>query len=665
MDGASSGSASRHTADWPVFLALVAALGTLEGALDVHDIGGEAVFARAPGLLLYATLSWLLPAVIALGAAAPLSALLRAATRARALRNSSVAWALFVALVLVADAGWGTLGWWGALLFGLVGAASWQRFTPRVLAMLPRVAPVLLLVLALLTPWVLGSAWHPGEVRAPRGTRALGEHAPNVLLIVADALRADALGCYRRAESDSTSRTSGDRVPEEGGSEDPAPGARSVDSDTPVLDALAAESWRVPDVLATSSWTLPSVASLLTGSSPRVHGVRDFDGRLPAQLPTLTSVLRRAGYATGAVLGNPILDRQRGFERDMRHVRGDTHRPEASFYWIVRLNRWAVRLGLLRGPHAGSKLVIPILDAQGLRARRTGVMMADEVVDAGLELLDGFGDAPFFLYLHAFDPHDPYLPHPSGVLRDEPDFAPENVQALRALYAGEVRFLDAQIGRLFDELRRREQWRDTLVVFTADHGEEFLDHGGYLHRASLHDELVRLPLIVRFPAGVQAGHAPAQASLVDVAPTILGALGLGHLEHAQGLDLRAQPPAELRVAERIQSGHWLAALRTEREHWIFDHPGASGGPPPTLDELLAGDGTRAGEQAEALGALRLRVFDVLEDPAQRRDLAAERSGQRAAMLAALRAYFADSEGASAGELSEEALQTLRSLGYLK
>jgi len=632
----SSSRARGSRAEVPVLLALVAWLGTLEGALDVADVGGEEVFARAPWLLGYAAVSWLLPALFALAAAWFVQRAWRAWRAGRAPRVASLGLASLVLLTLLADGRWDAPRTWLALAAGLVAAWAWERWTPRTLARLPRAAPWLALTAALLTPLALGALWHPGAPSAA-AARATGRRpaGPNVLLIVADALRADALGAYRDLHG--------------------AP------SPTPRLDALAAEGWRVPDTLAASSWTLPSVATLLSGASPRVHGVRDVDGVLPADLDTLLQRAREAGYATGAVLGNPILDRTRGVLHDVHHVRGDTHRPEASFFWVVRLNRWAVRLGWITGPHAGSKLVIPILDRHGLRARRSGVMMADELVDAGLELLDGFGDAPFFLYLHAFDPHDPYLPHPAGVLRHEPAFTPPNTAALRALYAGEVAFLDAQIGRLLDTLAARGLLDDTLVVFTADHGEEFREHGRFLHRGSLHDELVRLPLLVRFPASVPHGAAPARASLADVAPTLLGALGLPPLERAQGVDLRAQPGAELRVAERIQSGLWLTALRTSREHWIFDRPGLPLGDPPALHELLP-----AQLDADApLGSLRLRVYDLADDPAQLHDVAAARRAAWPAMLDALRAYFATETAASRAELSDEARQTLRSLGYVK
>jgi arylsulfatase A-like enzyme len=169
---------------------------------------------------------------------------------------------------------------------------------------------------------------------------------------------------------------------------------------------------------------------------------------------------------------------------------------------------------------------------------------ANDVADRALALLERLGDAPFFLFLHFYDPHWHYDP-PAETLRlfegaytgsvtgNWQDFSrktreslqPADLAHLLALYDGEIRFTDDQLGRVLDHLRDLGLEKGTLLVVTSDHGEEFLEHGSWEHQKTLYEEVVRVPLLLRGP-GVPARRQRAQASLVDVAPTILEWAGL-------------------------------------------------------------------------------------------------------------------------------------------
>ena len=611
-------------------------VGLAEGVRDLSGLGGHPL---AGTRLLYAVLSWGLP-VLACGLLAGLCVLpvawLRRGRAAGPASAAGVAWAGLTAGLAAGllDRGGGAglpraaaVGLGAAVVVALVFTVALRWLGPR--RWLPAAAGLLLVLPGLLAPLV-GGALLPDQGSVPR-PRTDG---PPVVLIVADALRADALGCYGGA------------------------------TPTPHLDALAARGWRVPDVLSTSSWTLPGVASLWSGRLPGRHGVRTAAGVLDDAVPVLAEQLQRAGYRTGAVLANPILDPLRGFGRGFHRLSDDTHVFEASLFWVVRLNRLARELGWLSGPNAGRKLTVPVWTADGLQARRTGYAAGDEVTDAALRLVDELGPEGLFLYVHYFDPHDPYLPHPTPVLWHEPPTEPEHLEALRADYAGEVAFLDAQVGRLLEGLAARGV-EDPLVVFTADHGEEFLDHGGWRHWATLYDELVRLPLLVAFPRGASPGPAPAAASLADVTPTLLATLGVPPLEGSQGRDLREAAPPPPRQADRIEEGNWLAAVRTGGRHWIFQLPPEEAPDPATARAWRAALEAGGAEAQGVLGRFRAEAYELASDPAQQTDVAARHPDALRAALALVLEEMGAGREAAERTLDEAELDRLRAMGYLR
>ena len=285
-----------------------------------------------------------------------------------------------------------------------------------------------------------GGAGTPGGT-TPAATPAAPRH---VVLVTIDTLRADRLGAYGYAE------------------------AR-----TPHLDALAAAGVLATRAYATAPVTLPSHASILTGRYPPGHGARHNGVAMTDGVPTLATVLKAAGFATGAFVSAFPLDRRFGLAAGF-DVYGD---------------RWA------RGP-------------DGRPAdERAGQLTVDEA----LAWRRTTGEARTFLWVHLFEPHAPYGDAASA-------------RPLNERYDDEVAEADRQVGRLLEGLGPART--ETLVVVTADHGEAFGEHGEIGHSIFIYDTTLQVPLIVQGPGVPRGREVRAPVSLVDVAPTILDALSL-------------------------------------------------------------------------------------------------------------------------------------------
>lgn len=327
---------------------------------------------------------------------------------------------------------------------------------------------------------------------------------------------------------------------------------------TPRIDSLADQSVVFSAAYAAAPFTLPSISAVMTGRYPEELGIQRNESMLPPSIPTLASSLKEHGWRTRAVVGNFVLRRSSGIDNGFDHF--DDEFPQRE---VVR--EWPERI-------------------------------ASDTTDAALALLDDCAAAPAtpcFLWVHYQDPHGPYTP-PADLLAEElekqgrlPDFdrvLPEsrdhsgkgaipNYQIIgdrrdvgfyRASYNAEIRYLDAEFGRLLDGLTDRDLDSRTLVVFAADHGEGLgEDDFWFAHGEFLDDALVRVPLLFRVP-GREPDRRDDVASTIDILPTVLGALGLGVLESdAEGRDLLAPDAAEhasrpyfaaLRSASRLRYG---------------------------------------------------------------------------------------------------------------
>jgi arylsulfatase A-like enzyme len=422
------------------------------------------------------------------------------------------------------------------------------------------------------------------EVRGPPTAAA----RPNLLLVVIDGLRADRL-----------------------------------DADhTPNLLRLARTGVQFRQARAPAPWTRPSIASLFTGVPPARHGVvtEAPDAALPADLPTLASVLRAAGHATAAFSANLHLAPPFGLARGFSRAR--------------------------------------VLHEDGAQLR-----------DALLAHLERDAPEPWFAFAFLMDSHHPFRHRPEfdrssaiaaplrnaaelGAAGDRgargvPEPTPDEVRKLAALYEENVRYADARVGEILDALVARGQLARTLVVVVADHGEAFGEHGSFFHGHDLHDGVLRVPLLVAGP-GVPAGVVRDDpVSLVDLPATLLAWIGVapGALP---GRDLRTPCEGGERACAQLFStrfrGADQAALLAPPFKLIVDR--------------------RRG---------RAQLFDLVADPGERTDLAAAQPERVRALADLLRQRIADAERAAtaapepakpAPALDPATVEALRALGYV-
>ncbi len=411
----------------------------------------------------------------------------------------------------------------------------------------------------------------------------------NVVLYLVDALRADRLGAY---------------------------GCRRPTS--PALDAFAGRATLFAHAYAQSSWTRPAVATLLTGLRPEVHGVNTRRDRLGDEVPYLPEVLQAAGYETAAVVANPNVGAELGFGRGFgtfQLLPWDRRRSE-------ELNR----------------------EAEAWLDRR----------DPG---------RPFLLYLHTVDPHLPYdppaeerarfAPRAAGPdlgstamvgtlaareLEDEGRFA----EPLRDLYDAEVAANDRSFGRLLAALEKRSLLADTMVVFVADHGEEFHEHGGWIHGRTLYEEVLHIPLVIELPGQRDPRRVAAAVGEMDLVPTILEVLGLPPLAGLDGRSLLGDLPEDRPIPAFLDVDEWRAV-------------GVVRGGLAALRHCRLG------------GCTEQELYDLTADPGETQDLGGRWPVRAATLISEARAAVLARRGryhAGGVELSPEMRRHLQALGYV-
>jgi arylsulfatase A-like enzyme/uncharacterized membrane protein YbhN (UPF0104 family) len=384
------------------------------------------------------------------------------------------------------------------------------------------------LALAALVYAQLGAA-PAARPKAAQGTPPAG--AGNVLFVVVDTLRADHLPLY---------------------------GYRA--GATPRLDAFAHDAVRFEHAYANASWTRPSFATLLTGRYASSHGVMSKAASLPDEATTLPEAFGAAGYATGGIVTNynvaPFFNFAQGFD--------EYHYLAPNF--LFGASDTAAKLSLLQ-----------ILRRVDERARAAlgrsepGSAYQDAaVVNAQIErFLDArTKQRPWLLFVGYMDPHDPYYEHPyhgvgySRAAHVKPD--PSEADRLRKLYDGEISFWDEHFGALIDTLKKRGLYDDLTIVVTSDHGEEFMEHGGFWHGTTLYDEQLHVPLLVKLPRGERAGNLVSHwVESVDLMPSLLALARLPVPPAVQGIDLFRGK--EQTFAEESHEGNVLKSLRMREQ----------------------------------------------------------------------------------------------------
>jgi arylsulfatase A-like enzyme len=335
-----------------------------------------------------------------------------------------------------------------------------------------------------------------------------------------------------------------------------------------VIDAVAQRGVRFETAVSTTSWTLPSHAAMFTGMFDTAHGLVDNGLSLNEEHRTLAEVLRDGGYRTAGFFGGPYLHPTFGLGQGFDHYQScmTTIGDGATGDDVRRFSR---------APIGASHRDI------------TGPRTVEEVS----RWLEQPGEGPFFLFVHLWDVHYDYIPPDEyAVLFTDPAYDGEVdgknfAQIVRerrkldraernhviSLYDAEIRFTDDVIGRILTQLPP-----DTLVVITADHGEEFFEHGGWGHQGSLFDEQVRIPLIVSWPGHFEPRVVPDQVRLIDLMPTLLQIAGARRQPPTQGRSLlplllgESLEPAPA-LLELLVDQRTVQALR--EQDWKYIDPG--------------------------------------------------------------------------------------------
>jgi arylsulfatase A-like enzyme len=402
---------------------------------------------------------------------------------------------------------------------------------------------------------------------------ARADDAPSIILVSIDTLRADHLSCY---------------------------GYRRQTS--PNLDRLAKQGTLFRQAIAPASWTLPSHASMLTGLYPHHHGATRFRPLTPLadDVDTLAELLWDDGYATAAFTGGLFVSSATGF---------------AQGFDVFQTQDFDLYQSHRRFPAAIGAAIDWMKRTRG----------------------------PFFLFLHTYDVHLPYAPQPPYDTMFDPDYQGRfagqfttadfdsvggtkgldrrTVEHLEALYDGGIRQTDHVFATLLQYLQSSHRARNTCVIVTSDHGEEFLEHGHMFHNhAVLYEELIRVPLIVRCPSGYAGGRVIEQpVSLVDLVPTVLDITGTPTPE---GMDGQSLLPALL--------GRDPAQGRTvlsEVDASVEDKEGSVVAVRTAHHKLVR----------ESWAPATPQLFDLEKDPEERHDVGAEQPAVVSRLSAVLRA----------------------------
>lgn len=461
--------------------------------------------------------------------------------------------------------------------------------------------PIRLLLCPLLAILAGCAAGEPEEAQPVRPRLAGAAQGWNVLFLSVDTLRADRLGAYGYTER----------------------------ATSPRIDELLGGGVRFAQAAAQRSSTWPSLASLLTGLYPQAHGVVENGYGFPDALPTLPKILQGSGYRTGAFLSNMCQANHQGWDAFACSGGQDGKTVRRAVEW-----------------------------AQGLG-----------------------GDQPFFLWVHLFGAHGPYYnggDHAARVLdpgyegpvgpkkwmlnrimSEKMALGPRDIRHLDALYDAAVMGSDRLSGSLLDGLRAAGKLDRTLIVFTADHGEELYDHNGYLyHSCSVYQTGLHVPLGITAPGILPAGaEVPQTVELIDVLPTVLGLLAVPAPAEMHGRSLvpYLERPGEGGRGKPAFSEYGSTRIRTVVQGtWkLIENPDA-------IDPVCIPDAP-PGHYPIA----KAELYDLAADPMETKNLAAERPEVVAELSRLIQRRFAGLANRAQGQdLPEELKKELEALGYV-
>jgi arylsulfatase A-like enzyme len=424
----------------------------------------------------------------------------------------------------------------------------------------------------------------------------------NFLLITVDTLRADHLSCYGYKKKTS-----------------------------PNIDQLAREGVLFRLDIAQRGMTWPSLTSIQTSMYPHTHGVRDNGDKLDPTKITIAEILKRQGYTTGAVLRNMLNAPNRGF---------DTKR-------------------LIKG--------------------RTGEGAATQ---AAIRWLKANSKKPFYLWVHYMAPHRPYAPPPpfdtkfgstdaikadkklDDITLNKLHVSEKELDDIRSLYDGEIAYDDSEIGSILATLNDLGLKEKTLVVFSADHGEELYDHNFYFyHGCSIYDSVLHVPLIMRLPDVIpERRKIPTMVQSIDIAPTVFDFLSLPRSPTFEGRslkDLILSPKRNFDPAfaySEIEDK--IFSIRTNEYRYIYN---------PTLLHPIGDPYNTVGDERSKGYIIRKEeLYDIVEDPLEQKDLMKEDPKDAAELQQQLLKWMQKAKTPyKHQQMDEKTMEELKSLGYIQ
>jgi arylsulfatase A-like enzyme len=441
----------------------------------------------------------------------------------------------------------------------------------------------------------------------------------------------------------------------------------------PFLTRMAKEGVQFNHAISQASWTKVSTSSLMTGLYPRSHGVSLQTDRLPSAVTTMAEVYKAAGYATLSLSSVPFTGQYTNLHQGFEELHESGSLSTAGTPFTAKTAR--------------------------------------EYVDRLVTWVERHREVPFFAYLQVFDPHHPYEPYrPYNTKWGDPDrpeqhrkerdavtkliadpfmrtrSLPSRDEVIKAgfdparyvvqeidWYDGSIRAMDVEMARLFEQLRRMGLDENTLVVLTSDHGTEFHDHGRFWHGQSVYGELINVPLIIRWPAGVaRARVVDDLVQTIDIMPTMLELSGLTPPAEVQGQSLRpflTATPAGGSASATSSSGWKPRPAISERT------PNVSDAPPDQSREsvgIIEANWKLIQNTTRTPGLAEFELFDYFKDPLDKHNVAADHPDVVARLAKLIEGWRRMATAArvkpdaeATKTLSAEELQRLRSLGYVR
>jgi arylsulfatase A-like enzyme len=475
---------------------------------------------------------------------------------------------------------------------------------------------IVLVIIGAIAVLVVATGLHLSKSRSGAHPVVADPSAPDIILVSIDSLRPDHLGCYGYPKPTS-----------------------------PTIDRLARGGVRCDNVISTTSWTLPAHAALFTGLYDSAHGLVDDGMRLAEAHETLAEVLAQAGYQTAGFFGGPYLHPAYGLNQGFHTYESCmTKLPDNASEKQIRKQA--------RIPNSVSHADI------------TGPRTLEKYSD----WLQKTDERPMFVFLHLWDVHYDYIPPEKYIELFDPDYEGEldvsdymqnsaivqgmtvrDLQHVRALYNGEIRFTDDVLGEMLTALELKGRDRQALIIVTADHGEEFFDHGGKGHTRTLYDEVIKVPLIWSWTGNLPEGtNVTDQVRIIDIMPTILGLANVKSEAKIQGRDI-----SPLLRGESLDSQSALSELHLPNRKALALRTGQL-----KIHKLL-----------KPTGQL---LFNLFEDPGEHKPLDHETEALRSLLAdletvtrESLNLYVARAQGtAQEAQVTEELRQRLQSLGYI-